>query len=104
MVYLVYVTASSQEEAKDLAKKAVEARLAACANVYPQITSFYWWEGKLNQDQEASVIFKTWADKVEKLIEHLKEWHSYSCPCVLAWPIEKGNQAFIAWIEQETRS
>ncbi len=104
MVYLVYVTASSQEEAKDLAKKAVEARLAACANVYPQITSFYWWEGKLNQDQEASVIFKTWADKVEKLIERLKEWHSYSCPCVLAWPIEKGNQAFIAWIEQETRS
>ncbi len=104
MVYLVYVTASNQEEAKDLAKKAVEARLAACANVYPQITSFYWWEGKLNQDQEASVIFKTWADKVEKLIEHLKEWHSYSCPCVLAWPIEKGNQAFIAWIEQETRS
>ncbi|NPA48497.1 MAG: divalent-cation tolerance protein CutA, partial [Thermodesulfobacteria bacterium] len=75
----------------------------ACANVYPRLTSYYWWEGKLEEDQEASLIFKTSAAKVEKLIERIKELHSYSCPCVLAWPIEKGNQDFISWVLEETQ-
>ncbi len=104
MVYLVYVTASNEEEAKKLARQIVSERLAACANVYPRLTSFYWWEGKLEEDQEASLIFKTWGSKVEKLIERIKELHTYSCPCVLAWPIEKGNEAFIAWVKEETKS
>ncbi len=103
MVYLVYVTAGNEEEACKLARQIVEERLAACANVYPRLTSYYWWEGKLEEDQEASLIFKTSAAKVEKLIERIKELHSYSCPCVLAWPIEKGNQDFISWVLEETQ-
>jgi len=29
--------------------------------------------------------------------------HSYDCPCIVALRIEKGNPAFIEWIESETR-
>ncbi len=104
MVYLVYVTAGSEEEARKLARQVVEERLAACANVYPGITSYYWWEGKLQEDREASLIFKTSAEKVEKLVERVKELHTYSCPCVLAWPVEKGYRAFISWVLEETQN
>ncbi len=102
MVYLVYVTAASEEEAKKLARKIVEERLAACANVYPRISSFYWWEGKLEEDSEASIIFKTRGERLEALMARIKELHSYSCPCVLSWPVEKGNPDFISWVEKET--
>ncbi len=102
MIYLVYVTAGSEEEARGLARQVVEKRLAACANIYPQIISYYWWEGKLQEDKEVSLIFKTSSQKVEKLIEMIKEIHSYSCPCVLAWPVEKGYPPFMAWVEEET--
>ncbi len=104
MVYLVYVTAGSEEEACKLAREVTEKRLAACVNIYPRIFSYYWWEGEVQEDKEVSLIFKTSAQKVEKLIEAIKELHSYSCPCALAWPVEKGNPDFLAWVRAETEN
>ncbi len=104
MVYMVYVTASNENEALRLAEGVVKERLAACANVYPRIKSVYWWEEKLQTDEEAVVIFKTVPERLEKLIKRIKELHSYECPCVLSWPIEKGHQDFMAWVLKETSS
>ncbi|MBM3556478.1 MAG: divalent-cation tolerance protein CutA, partial [Alphaproteobacteria bacterium] len=52
----VYVTASSEDEAMALGRRAVEARLAACANVLPGMRSVYWWEGKIDEGREAVLI------------------------------------------------
>ncbi len=38
----VYITTSSPEEAEKIGAALVEARLAACANLLPGITSMYW--------------------------------------------------------------
>ena len=100
---LVYVTASSKDEALAIARTVVEERLAACANVFQPITSVYWWEGKLQEEGETSFILKTRADLVEALTQRVKALHSYTCPCVVALPIAKGNPDFLAWIETETR-
>ncbi|MEK7246423.1 MAG: divalent-cation tolerance protein CutA, partial [Pseudomonadota bacterium] len=62
---LVYVTASSKDEALKIARTLVEERLAACANVFQPITSIYWWEGKLHEEGETSFILKTRADLVD---------------------------------------
>ncbi len=104
MVYMVYVTASNESEALKLAEEIVKERLAACANVYPRIKSVYWWEGKLQTDEEVSIIFKTSPDKLEKLVKKIKEIHSYECPCVLAWPVEKGHNDFLEWVLKEIGS
>jgi len=96
------VTAANEEEATKLAKTLVSERLAACANVYPRLKSFYWWEGKLETDEEASLILKTRGGLMERLVSRLKELHSYSCPCILALPVEEGNPEFMRWILEET--
>ena len=95
---LVYVTASSREEALKIARTVVEERLAACANVNASITSFYWWEGKVQEDGETSFILKTRADLVDALTSRVRALHSYTCPCVVALPIAAGNPAFLSWI------
>jgi periplasmic divalent cation tolerance protein len=101
---LVYVTASSKDEAIKIARIVVEERLAACANVFQPIVSIYWWEGKVQEEGETSFILKTRADLVEALTQRIKALHSYSCPCVVALPIAAGNPAFLSWIENETRT
>lgn len=98
----VYITASSVEEAGKIGKALVEARLAACANVFGGVTSFYWWEGAVQEDAEAVLILKTRAELVEALTAKVKELHSYDTPCVVALPIEAGNPEFLAWIDAET--
>ena len=60
----VEITAGSSEEARRLADAAVEARLAACAQISGPITSVYRWEGSIQADEEWRVVFKTADDRL----------------------------------------
>jgi periplasmic divalent cation tolerance protein len=99
---MLYVTASSAEEAKRIGKALVEERLAACANLLPGVTSIYRWEGKVEEGSEVSLILKTTDDKIQTVVARVKALHSYSCPCVVALPITGGNADFLDWIVRET--
>ncbi len=101
-VSLVYITASSREEALEIGRTLVKERLAACANVGGGITSLYWWEGSVQEDAEVSLILKTRSGLVDSVVRRVKELHSYTCPCVVALPIAAGNPDFLGWIVNET--
>ena len=55
---VVLVAVGDEEESKRLARGAVEAGLAACAQRLP-VTSCYVWEGELREDPEQLILFKT---------------------------------------------
>lgn len=98
----LYATAGSAEEASRIGRALVQERLAACANIFDGIRSFYWWEGAVQDDNEAVLIAKTRADLAAAAIARVKELHSYSVPCVTVLPIKDGNPDFLAWIDAET--
>jgi periplasmic divalent cation tolerance protein len=101
-VSFCYVTAGSRDEALSIGRTVVEERLAACANVLGGMTSLYWWQGALEQADEAVLILKTRAELVERLTARIRELHSYACPCVVALPIAAGNPRYLDWIAGET--
>ena len=100
---LIYITASSEKEALDISKTLVSERLAASVNIINPVRSLYWWEGKIQDEQEVVIVAKTVAALVEKLTERVVSMHSYVCPCVVSIPIEKGNPAFLDWIGAVTQ-
>jgi periplasmic divalent cation tolerance protein len=55
-VVVVYVTTPSVEVAESVAKKLLERRQIACANIIPKVTSMYWWDGKINKDDEQLMV------------------------------------------------
>ena len=99
---LVYMTAGSAAEAREIGRTLVGERLAACVNVIEPMTSFYWWNGKIEEGHEAVLIAKTRTALVAALTERVKALHSYDCPCVVRIGIEAGNPDFLAWIDSET--
>lgn len=103
-VMMVYITAPNREEALTLATVLVEERLAACANVADGMTSLFWWQGKVQRENEVSLILKTRADLLEAVKRRVGELHSYTVPCVVAWPIAEGNEDFLDWVRHETRA
>ena len=78
----------------------VEERLAACVNILPAIKSIYTWEGALTEDSEAAFFAKTTADKFEPLEKRVKELHSYSVPCIVAFSIIHGNPDYLKWVAE----
>ncbi len=100
---LIYITASTVDEARAIGKDLVSNRLAACANIIDNIQSIYWWEGEIQDEKEVILIAKTKESLVSELIEKVKSMHSYSCPCIVSLPILDGNRPFLEWIIDETK-
>ena len=88
----------------ELAKAAVESRLAACGQVAGPVASTYWWNDEIERAEEWFVFFKTPADRYEDLAEFLAERHSYDEPEIAATPIVAGSPSFLGWLTDETRS
>ena len=104
LYYQVSTTTDTREAAAALAESAVEARLAACAQVLGPITSTYWWAGKVERSEEYLVLLKTTARRAEALQAHLVAQHSYDVPEVIQTPITAGNPAYLSWVGEETRA
>ncbi len=102
-VYIIFTTCGSKEDADKLARLLVEKRLAACAQVSGTITSFYWWEDKLQEDTEWQVKFKVLASNYEKAERLIKENHPYDLPQIIALPVERALSEFINWVAKETQ-
>ena len=96
-------TTDSRAEAVELAQAAVEARLAACAQVAGPIASTYWWEGGVERAEEWLLIMKLPAGRYDELAEMLTERHSYDEPEIIALPILAGSPAYLTWMRDETR-
>jgi periplasmic divalent cation tolerance protein len=99
----VQTTTDSRAEAMELAKAAVEARLAACGQVAGPVASTYWWNDKLERAEEWFVFFKLPADRYEALAAFLAERHSYDEPEIVATQFVAGSPSFLGWITDETR-
>jgi periplasmic divalent cation tolerance protein len=57
MAIAVFVTIP-ENEAENLAKMLVKERVCACVNVVKGVKSFFWWQDKLDEANEALLVIK----------------------------------------------
>ncbi|WP_326697377.1 divalent-cation tolerance protein CutA [Streptomyces sp. NBC_01754] len=98
----VLTTTDSEDKARRLADGAVEARLAACAQISGPVTSVYRWQGALETAQEWQVLLKTTAPRYDELEAHLLVAHDYDTPEIIATPVVRGSTRYLAWVSAET--
>ncbi|MFF5896079.1 divalent-cation tolerance protein CutA [Streptomyces argenteolus] len=98
----VLTTTDSEEKARALARGAVDARLAACAQISGPVTSVYRWEGAVETGEEWQVLFKTTPHRYDELEAHLVAAHDYETPEIIATPVVRGSARYLAWVSAET--
>ncbi|AKH86629.1 cation tolerance protein CutA [Streptomyces sp. CNQ-509] len=98
----VLTTTDAREKADALARGAVEARLAACAQVSAAVTSVYRWQGAVEETREWQVLLKTTTARYAELEAHLREAHDYDEPEIIATPVTHGSAGYLAWVERQT--
>ncbi len=103
-IRVVLCTCPDERVAQALASGLVEARLAACVNVLPQIRSTYRWQGAVHDEAESLMVIKTGASRLAALQGWLVEHHPYDVPEVVALPVEQGLPAYLEWVARETDS
>jgi periplasmic divalent cation tolerance protein len=97
----VYLTARNESEAREIGLTLVREKLVACINYFP-VNSIFRWQGNIDESAEFALIAKTRLSLVEKVIERIKQLHSYEVPCIVSWIIDRGNQEYLDWIAEST--
>ncbi|MEJ2502011.1 MAG: divalent-cation tolerance protein CutA [Gemmatimonadota bacterium] len=97
---LVFVTGPDPETATRLVRTLVEEGVAACGNILPGIRSVYRWQGRVEEEAEALVLFKTTAAGAERLVHRIPELHPYDVPEVLVVDVEAGYAPYLQWVAE----
>jgi periplasmic divalent cation tolerance protein len=103
-VVVVLTTVPSGEQGEAIAQALVEARVAACVNVLPPMTSIYRWRGTVERDTERQMIIKTTRRNLPALQARLAALHPYELPELIVLSVADGSTEYLAWVEAETRS
>ncbi len=80
---IFYTSCANQQDAKILAKKIIEAKLAACINILPESLSIYRWQDKICEENEVTLIIKTTEANNTALREFIAKHHPYELPAII---------------------
>lgn len=95
-------TVGQADDARRIAKAAVERGLAACVHI-DTIESIYRWQGALQQDTEQRLMFKTTEASAPALRALILEMHPYELPALYTLEVTDAHPAYAAWVAQQTK-
>ncbi|MBI4055790.1 MAG: divalent-cation tolerance protein CutA [Elusimicrobia bacterium] len=100
---MAWVTVPDRKVARKIADHLLKKRLAACVSIVGNLSSSYWWQGRLERSRELLLMVKTMRSKTSALIAEVRRIHPYRVAEVLLTPIESGNPSYLRWIGESLK-
>lgn len=93
---LVRTTVDDEAKAKQLARRLVDERLAACVHVQP-VTSAYRWEGAVKQEDEFLLEARVPVASVPALRKRILALHPYDIPLLEVLEASGVPPSYLDW-------
>lgn len=97
----VYIANPNKTTAKKVARKLLQQKLIACANIFP-IDSMYWWREGIVMEGEFVLIGKTENRHFSVIKKATKAIHPYKIPCITKISV-KPNPKYQKWLAEQLR-
>ena len=94
-------TVENIEDARRIAKAAIETKLAACAQ-FESIGSVYRWNGQTVEATEVRITFKTTDSRWPELRSYILSMHPYELPELCALELTEVNASYLQWVAATT--
>ena len=98
---ILFMTASSADEARRIARQLVEEQLAACINIVQACRSVYRWKGGIVDDGEVMMFAKVRKWDFRTIEQRVTALHSYDVPEVIALSVVGGSEDYLRWLDGE---
>ncbi len=99
----IWINCPDRAVAEAIAQAAVEARLAACANILSPVSSLYRWKGAVERAEEVPLVLKTRAGRFDAVAALAKSLHPYETPSIVATALEPVEAGYADWLAEETK-
>lgn len=98
-IRIVFTTASSPEDAHEMAQIMLNEKLASCVTVIPGVTSYFMWKGELDISTEYMLKIKTFDTKIEAIEKRIKELTKYELPEILVLKDIDASEEYYEWMQ-----
>ncbi|MBD3789598.1 MAG: divalent-cation tolerance protein CutA [Campylobacterales bacterium] len=99
---LISTTTNDKQTAQKITSVLLEHHLVACVQSH-NITSQYYWDNALVNDEEIVLNMKCRLDDIEKIQKAIEDLHNYEVPQIIVTPILTANQKYLEWLEKQLR-
>lgn len=97
----ILTTTAHPDEAERIAEALLAEGLAACVQI-AAIGSRYVWRGEIRREAEQLLVIKTREALFERVAARIRLLHSYETPEIVALPVQAGDAAYLAWLDEAT--
>lgn len=97
-IRIVFTTASTMENADEIAQTLLKEGLAACVSVIPNVTSYFIWKGSMDVASEFILSIKTFEDKLNTIEKRIKELSNYELPEILVLNDIASSEEYYNWM------
>jgi len=97
-IRVILSTAPARAAAR-LARRLVDARLAACVNILPGVASIYRWKGRVEKASESLLLIKTTAARASACLTALADAHPYEVPEGLVFAPCSALAPYASWVD-----
>jgi periplasmic divalent cation tolerance protein len=99
----IWINCPDRETARALGERLVETRIAACANIHPEVESIYHWQGAVERATEVPLLVKTVAAHFDAVAATARAMHPDTVPAIHAVRAAAVTADYLAWLRDETR-
>ncbi len=99
---IVLTSVGSEEQAERIAGVLLREKLAACIQIIP-VGSMYWWNGRIEKNnREFQLLVKTRDSLADAVLKRVKVLHDYELPVIEVIDVEQVNPEADEWINKVT--
>ncbi|MFI6288525.1 divalent-cation tolerance protein CutA [Streptomyces sp. NPDC051018] len=102
-VVVAQTTIDDETKAMELARGAVDRRLAAGAHIDPPLRAVYRWQGAVQSETEWRISYKTTRERLPELAAWVAATHGYEVPQWIVLPVDGGSAEYLSWVAAESR-
>lgn len=103
-VLLIISTFDKKKDAKKVCKKLIKKRMIACGQITTEIQSLYWWNNKIDNSFEYTLIVKTFKNMFNVVADEIKKSHPYDTPEIIATKVDYVDEKYLNWMKKEIDS
>ena len=99
LMKMILTTFPSRKSAIQSVKALTEKKLIACAQIDGPVNSYYWWKGKVEEEQEWRVSLKTNTRNQDQAYNEIIKMHPYENPQWIVLEVAS-SETYLEWIKQ----
>jgi periplasmic divalent cation tolerance protein len=88
---------ASSQSAASVLRILMQEGICSCGNIFAPHRAFYYWDGKIQDEEETAVLFKAPFEKRDALLERLRALHPYDLPGLIVLDADV-NADYALWL------